>query len=144
MTTAAGALARPLCLLVALQIRHELPIHAIEGGARTEEHARGRRTRLVPNFLSSQLPSPRRDEDRDRELKPDSGEPRDGASLAPLRSEGSAGGEAAGRFCRDWSARSVSDEGASGSPLIPRGNLGLCEIFRKLAKRRVSSDAHNA
>ena len=60
------------------------------------------------------------------------------AVAAVLRSrwaseEGSAGGEAAGRFCRCWPARCWLDEGSSGSSLIPGRNLGLCEIFRKLA-----------
>src|SRR5690349_24986229 len=87
-----------------------------------------------PNFLSSQLPSASETRIVTANCTPT---PANRATLLRSRRSSSvacADGEVGGKFCRDVPARSVSDEGVSGSPLIPGRNLGLCEIFRKLTK----------
>src|SRR5688500_1854862 len=80
----ACAFARSRRGFVALQIRHELPIHAVEGGRCSEEDAG-----VEKNGRRSELPvepraKPETEEDRDRELKPDAGESRGDAAFAPL------------------------------------------------------------
>src|SRR5215216_3907483 len=77
-----GACSRSLGFLVALQIPHELPIHAVEGRACTDEHADRNEVRGSESLVGP-VADAESDEQRDRELKSGPGVSGGAASLAP-------------------------------------------------------------